>query len=179
MVLFVVALLVGVVCAVSQALSAMLARSITSALLSYVTVFALSLGTLLAFGLALPLSGGGYYGRTATTASGGSSRPNPFVVLADSAPQVPMKRDPKTGRLEAPPVGDPLGEIGRGVRQMRFSPEERRAYYDSYDGSGEWPTSPVWPYGLAFNLLLGAGSVMIVRRLRTPVRQLTKGTRIA
>jgi hypothetical protein len=33
----VVALLIGVVCAVSQALSALLARSITSALLSYVT----------------------------------------------------------------------------------------------------------------------------------------------
>jgi ABC-type transport system involved in multi-copper enzyme maturation permease subunit len=178
-VLFVVALLVGVVCAVSQALSAMLARSITSALLSYVTVFALSLGTLLAFALALPLSGGGYYGDREDRVWW-IVAPNPFVVLADSAPQVPMKRDPKTGDLEAPPVGDPLGEIGRDVRRMRLSPEEQRAYYDSYDGSGDWPTSPVWPYGLAFNLLLGAGSVMItVRRLQTPVRSLTKGTRIA
>ena len=52
----VVALLIGVVCAVSQALSALLARSITSALLSYVTVAALSVGTLIAFSLILPFT---------------------------------------------------------------------------------------------------------------------------
>jgi ABC-type transport system involved in multi-copper enzyme maturation permease subunit len=178
-VLFVVVLLIGVVCAVSQALSAMLARSITSALLSYVAVASLTLGTVLAFGLALPLSGGGYYGDREDRVWW-LLAPNPFVVLADSAPQAPLKRDPKTGELEAPPVDDPLGELARGVRRMRLSPEERRAYYNSYDGSGNWPTEPVWPLGLGLNLLLGAGSVLItVRRLQTPVRELTKGTRIA
>jgi len=49
-VLAVVALLIGVVCAVSQALSALLSRSITSALMSYVVMFALTIGTLIAFG---------------------------------------------------------------------------------------------------------------------------------
>lgn len=179
-VLFVVVLLIGVVCAVSQALSAMLARSITSALLSYVAVAALTLGTVLAFGLALPLSDGGSYGDREDRVWW-LLAPNPFVVLADSAPQAPLKRHPRTGRPQPPPVSDPLGEIGREVRQMRFSPEEKRAYYDRYyDGSPEWPSRRVWPYGLAFNLLLGAGSVAItIRRLRTPVRELTRGTRVA
>lgn len=177
-VLFVVALLIGVVCAVSQALSALLARSITSALLSYVTVFALSLGTLLVFTLALPMSSSGY---DRPDRVWWMLAPNPFVVLADSAPQVPLKRDPRSGDLVAPPVGDPLGEIGREVRRMRMSPSERDDYYQYYDGdSDELPNAPVWPYGLAFNLLLGAGSVWItVRRLQTPVRELTMGTRIA
>jgi ABC-type transport system involved in multi-copper enzyme maturation permease subunit len=177
-VLFVVALLIGVVCAVSQALSALLARSITSALLSYVTVAAMTMGTLLVFALALPL-----------TSVSGSEREdrvwwllaaNPFVVLADSAPQVPLKRNPRTGELEAPPVGDPLGELGRGARETRMSPEDKNAYYRNYESRERWPIAPVWPYGLAFNLLLGAGSVWItIRRLRTPVRVLAKGTRIA
>src|SRR4051794_15176252 len=44
----VVALLVGVVCAVSQMFSATVVRSISSALLSYLTVAALSVGTVIA-----------------------------------------------------------------------------------------------------------------------------------
>ena len=55
-VLAVVAMLIGVVCAVSQALSALLSRSITSALMSYVVMFALTIGTLIAFGLSVPLT---------------------------------------------------------------------------------------------------------------------------
>lgn len=177
-VLFVVALLIGVVCAVSQALSALLARSVTSALLSYVTVFALSLGTVVAFMLALPLSS--VDGNDREDRVWWLLAPNPFVVLADSAPQVPLKRDPRTGDMVAPPVEDPLGSLGRDVRRMRFTDEQREHYYNSYDSSSQWPTSPVWPYGLAFNLLLGAGSVWItVRRLRTPVGELTRGARIA
>src|SRR6185295_13916268 len=51
----VVAVLIGVVCAVSQALSALLARSITSALLSYLAVATLTIGTLILFALVAPL----------------------------------------------------------------------------------------------------------------------------
>src|SRR5439155_22645858 len=54
-VLVVSALLMLVVCAISQALSALLARSITSALLSYVVVFTLTAGTGIAFGVMTPL----------------------------------------------------------------------------------------------------------------------------
>ncbi|MGH3614677.1 MAG: ABC transporter permease [Pseudonocardia sp.] len=53
-VLGVVALLLGVVAALSLALSALLARTTTSAVLAYLTVFALVVGTLVVFGLMTP-----------------------------------------------------------------------------------------------------------------------------
>jgi ABC-2 type transport system permease protein len=38
----------------------------------------------------------------------------------------------------------------------------------------------VWPYGFVFLGLIGAGSTWVaVRRLRTPIRKLPRGTRIA
>jgi hypothetical protein len=38
----------------------------------------------------------------------------------------------------------------------------------------------VWPFGLAADLLIGAGFLALtVRRLRTPADQLPRGTRIA
>lgn len=38
----------------------------------------------------------------------------------------------------------------------------------------------VWPYGFVFLGLIGAGSTWVgVRRLRTPIRRLPRGTRIA
>ena len=41
-------------------------------------------------------------------------------------------------------------------------------------------TAPVWPYGLVFLLLAGTGAAVVAgRRLRTPIRRLPNGTRIA
>lgn len=167
-VLVVVALLVGVVCAICQALSALLARSITSALLSYVTVFALTAGTLIAFFLAATL----------VKDDNGDSRPdrvwwilapNPFAVLADSAPKVPPVAGP-IGSDSVQPT-DPLYEIGHAIRHTRRNP-------DAFDDPGDPP--PVWPVGLGFDLVLGAGAVLVtIRRLRTPARTLAKGVRIA
>lgn len=38
----------------------------------------------------------------------------------------------------------------------------------------------MWPYGLAVNVLLGAGALVITtRRLRTPARALPRGLRVA
>jgi ABC-type transport system involved in multi-copper enzyme maturation permease subunit len=172
-VLFVVALLIGVVCATSLGISALVPRSITSALLSYVMVFALAAGTPIAFGLSTVV----------VSPQNGPSRddlvwwmlaPNPFVVLADAAPKLPEKTDPYTGR-RVPQPDDPLGELGRGVREIRDDPGY---YYDYSDDPDRG--KPVWPYGLAFNLILGAGSVLIARnRLRTPATTLPQGTRIA
>lgn len=51
--LLVVALLLGVVCALAQAFSALLARSTTSGVVSYLAVFALTVGTAVVFGLGL------------------------------------------------------------------------------------------------------------------------------
>lgn len=203
----VVALLLGVVCAVSQALSALLARSITSALLSYLTVFALTIGTLIAFGLATALStesttvtyeqpeidtetgeivpGGRTTLESYQTTRARTDRtwpllaPNPFVVLADSAPRLPRRSDPVTGQPVASPL-DPLGDIGNAVREARRPP---RDHVHAYDGLSTEPAplpGPVWPYGLAFDVLLAAGAVVVtVRRLRTPARRLPRGVRIA
>jgi ABC-type transport system involved in cytochrome c biogenesis permease component len=173
-VLLVVALLIGVVCAVSQGLSALLARSITSALLSYVTVFALSVGTLVAFGLASALISdheGSHTERVWWLVA-----PNPFVVLADAAPQLPPVHHPGTGSYEPQPA-DPLGEIGREVRNLR-KPRQSTGDSGFVEQPGDPP--PVWPYGLGFDLLLGAGGVWLsIRRLRTPAGSLARGVRIA
>jgi ABC-2 type transport system permease protein len=80
---------------------------------------------------------------------------------------------PGTGQY-VPQPSDPLGEIGREVRELRRAPR--------YDDSRppEPGDSPVWPYGLGFDLLLGAGAVWVtIRRLRTPVRALPRGVRVA
>jgi len=202
--LLVVALLLGVVCAVSQALSALFARSITSALLSYLAVFALTVGTLIAFGLATaltneratvtyeepvvdPSTGQVVEGETRTqtyeTTRVRPDRtwpllaPNPFVILADSAPRLPERYDPRTGERVERPL-DPLGAIGDAAREARRAPEEvERAGYLAADRPDP---GPLWPYGLAFDVALAAGAVVVtVRRLRTPAHRLPRGVRIA
>jgi ABC-2 type transport system permease protein len=202
-VLAIVGLLVGIICAVAQGLSALFARGITSTLMSYLLVFALTVGTLIAFGLALtitttteretdPTDYSSAPG-TVTPDPAPQSRtyvthkthpelvwwlvaPNPFVVLADSAPAPPLQRNPETGHLRPTTELDPLSEIGLGVRQLRM-PRNYQAYESETD---VYRAPSVWPYGLAFDALLGLGSVWIsVRRLRTPVHKLGRGVRIA
>jgi ABC-type transport system involved in multi-copper enzyme maturation permease subunit len=171
-VLLVVALLIGVVCAISLGLSALLARSITSALLSYVTVFALVVGTAVVFGLAASTVSGS--GRARPDRVWWLLAPNPFVVLADATPQLPPVRN-EHGYIEPRP-GDPLGDLGRSVREMRRPPYD----YNEYGNTEPPRPGPVWPYGLTFDLLLGAGAVYAaIRRLRTPARALPKGVRVA
>ena len=177
-VLAIAALLMGVVCAISQALSSLLARSITSALLSYLTVFALTAGTVIAFGLAAPLvaerAGVGDYEHTVnrTDRVWWLLAPNPFVILADSAPHLPPRvvvMD-QGQRVRVEP-DDPLSGLGSAVRRVRLPP----------DGRGGEVTSapPVWPYGLGFDLLLAAGAVAVtVRRLRAPSGKLPTGVRV-
>jgi ABC-type transport system involved in multi-copper enzyme maturation permease subunit len=173
-VLIVVSLLIGVVCAVSQALSALLARSITSALLSYVTVFALTVGTMIAFVFAGVLAGDGN-GRSRPDRVWWILAPNPFVVLADATPRLPPVYGYKGDYVPQP--ADPLGEIGRAARDLRRPPND----YPDYSSHVDDPDpAPLWPYGLGFDLLLGAGAVAVtIQRLRTPVRRMAKGVRIA
>jgi len=123
----VTALLLGVVCSISLGLSAVLARSTTSGVLAYLTVFALAAGTAIAFGLVTAstqqtVSSSSRVCADATHCTETSyettiSRPdrtwwllapNPFVVLADSAPAGPVHGE----RL-------PNGQLGRGARGRR------------------------------------------------------------
>ncbi|HEY9408835.1 MAG TPA: hypothetical protein VIP77_04575 [Jiangellaceae bacterium] len=198
----VTALLLGVVCAIALCLSALLARSTTSAVLSYLAVFALTVGTLIAFGLAglttqtteqrtdrFPVWDQGntssepdrWETTTYETTVVHTERvwwllaPNPFVIVADATPE--------TGRPDtSDPYGyddqrtDPLRSIGDLVRQAR-DPE---AYGPSGELVHEGGQKPLWPYGLAFNLLLGVGAVALtVRRLNAPYRTIPRAVRVA
>ena len=103
--------------------------------------------------------------------------PNPFVVVADSAPHVPP-RVTATGDVVIVDDYDPLSAIGRAGPATRAVPP-RDAPVD-YDGDRALPRPAVWPYGLAFNVLLGVGAVAVTAaRLRTPSRRLARGVRIA
>jgi ABC-type transport system involved in multi-copper enzyme maturation permease subunit len=183
----VVALLIGTVCAVAQALSALLARSITSALLSYVVTATLAVGTLIAFGLGVQLTrervvveqpfGGSYdYWESRPERVWWLLAPNPFVILADAAPRVPP-RITRSGDMIYIDNYDPLSSIGNEVRRIRTP---QRVYWAGGFEAPSQREEPVWPYGLAFSILLGAGSLAITTsRLRTPTDRLPRGVRVA
>lgn len=107
---------------------------------------------------------------------------NPFVIVADAAP-------PAVDATDRYVAFDPLALIRVGVRTARAgAPDEiDRCWQEMSDQEqmgalGQDPTagSPVWPWGLGANLLLGAGGVLLaIRRLQIPQRQLPKGTRVA
>jgi ABC-2 type transport system permease protein len=196
--LLVMALLLGALAAIGQCLSALLARSTTSAVLSYLVVFALTIGTLIAFFIGALLT---TETRTVTeripvwndgqpefddetgqpinvdrwqTAEYEATvqrtdqvwwllAPNPFAVLADST----------SGTVEGERTAfDPLQTIREGVRSAR-DPDSGWSGVASVEKA-------VWPYGLAFNLLLGAGALTLtIRRLRTPYARLPRGVRVA
>jgi len=185
----VAALLIGTVCAVAQALSALLARSITSALLSYVVTMTLAVGTLVAFALALPLT----EQRVVVTNRDGYQytveeshpervwwllAPNPFVIVADAAPRVPP-RITRTGQVIEVEHYDPLSMISNDVRRLR-SPDYWFMYAPDWSLPPDPEDKPVWPYGLGFSVLLGIGSLLVtIRRLRTPTDRLPRGVRVA
>jgi ABC-2 type transport system permease protein len=114
---------------------------------------------------------------------------NPFVVVADVAPSQPR-------RVADTYVGSgftPMRWISAGARMARNGPDEVQQECNFQAGLNANPTGPnvdpmdkalrtgpVWPMGLAFLLALGAGSVVVAaQRLRTPIRRLPNGTRIA
>jgi ABC-type transport system involved in multi-copper enzyme maturation permease subunit len=104
---------------------------------------------------------------------------NPFVVVADALP-------PASGTQ----ISDPMTGIRYGVRTARLGTQEplnecwsqwqdweeqEQASRERADALGA-----VWPWGLAFNLLLGAAGVALaVRRLTIPQATLPRGTRVA
>ena len=191
--LLVVALLLGVVCALSLAWSALFARSITSALVSYLTVFALTIGTLIAFGLATALTTdtatSTYVDQNGATQTFESQQartdrtwpllaPNPFVVLADAAPRAPITRNQTTGLTNDRPL-DPLGNLSDALRDARRGPQPPPTFVGGHEVQTQEP-GPIWPYGLGFDVALGIGAVVLtIRLLRMPARRLGRGVRVA
>jgi hypothetical protein len=207
----VIALLLGTVCAVSLWLSTVLSRTTTSGVLAYLAVFGLCIGTLIAFGLVtavtaeertetydrpcgidVPADEPGCGPQTYTSTQVRTDRtwfllaPNPFVVLADAAPQLPegpfsRQPDEYLRGVSARDL-DPLGQIGSQVRDLRRPPFQDRYADPGFVGNPlpEPRPAPVWPTGLAVNVVLaGAALLLTSRRLRTPTRNLPKGQRVA
>ncbi len=181
-------LLLGIVCAIGLGLSALFARSTTSSVLTYVAVFVLALGSIVLAGLV-----------TAVEASSSPNQthgnawyliaPNPFVILADAAPSAPTTRQCYsigTGQLHTGvsggsgtycqtivPAGDVLGDIRQGIRSFESSNTVNTI-------NGQPSAGAIWPYGLAFDLLVAFGLLWAaVRSLATPKRRLPKGVRLA
>jgi hypothetical protein len=205
--LLVMACLLGVVAAVSQCWSALLHRTGLSAVMSYLTVFALTVGTLIVFGLALPTTRGthtvteqvadetqiqaqlqsGTFNparvpmrtQTVTRDELRSERvwwllaPNPYVILADAAPQKLQALSITSLDPEDPGATfDPLATVANAVRGARQGTDHSILTTNEQ--------APVWPWGLGFDVALGAGAVGItIRRLRTPSRRLPRGARVA
>lgn len=191
-------LLLGIFCAIGLGMSAIFARSTTSSVLTYVTVFVLTVGTLIAAGLVSAINA-----QSNIDGSTGQAwyllAPNPFVILADAAPAAPVKRTcfqvvppsgspgvgtssgsttfgPSSGSTicqTSLPNGDVLGGIRQGIRDTETS--------SSGDGNvGSTQGGPVWPYGLAFDLILSGLLIWAaIRRVRTPIRHLPTGVRVA
>jgi ABC-2 type transport system permease protein len=220
----VVALLLGSVIAVALCLSSLLSRTTTSGVLAYVAVFALTVGTPIAFGLATALTtervtetvqascpsesalqGLPDLDRASILADCGRTQsyqttrartdriwwllaPNPFVVLADAAPQLAPETATERQRRQALEESgihrtnlrdsDPLGALGRSVRGLRKPPTGSSGLFTSaVVGSRR---QPIWPWGLAFDVALGAGAIWLTtRQLRTPTRDLPRGQRVA
>jgi len=205
----VLALLLAAVCAIGLGFSALIARTSGSAVLTYIAVASLSALSPIVFGLTYLTTTHDETVRVWTVPTGGWTgdtppacvwedqvQPvthtertwwllgiNPFVIVADAAPQP----KPETPNAIS---GDPLGSIRTGVRSLRAGPAHEidqcwseRAQskdYVSPVAKRDVDTSAVWPWGLGVNLLLGAAGVWVaVRRLRIPQRTLARGTRVA
>jgi ABC-2 type transport system permease protein len=199
----VTALLLGVVCAISLGLSALLARSTTSGVLAYLTVFALAVGTAITFGLVTASTQQTVTGSSRLCDDPGTNctetsyettiarpdrtwwllAPNPFVVLADSAPAGPVHRErlPNGQVVEVPADVDVLGSLSRELHKIRATPHRVEDQYVTAFVVPDGVTGgPVWPLGLGIDLALAAGALWLTTvRLRTPTRRLARGQRVA
>lgn len=109
---------------------------------------------------------------------------NPFVVVADAAPSEPPRSEEMSSGFT------PMRWISGGARMARLG-DTGTVRQECWPGmrDGQAPRDPleeaakgqaVWPFGLAFLLLGGAGATAVAhRRLHTPIRRLPNGTRIA
>lgn len=111
--------------------------------------------------------------------------PNPFVVVADIAPE--QAHDPDGRQV----TWGALRSLGDAARSARNGPpavidecwgygeylsegEERRGLYGVPLGG------PIWPIGfVTYGLLAVGGTLIAIRRLRAPARLLPRGIRIA
>jgi ABC-type transport system involved in multi-copper enzyme maturation permease subunit len=203
--LLMLALEVGVVCAIGVGISALAGRPLFSIVVTYLAVAGLAIGTLIAFGLGTGLAQGTIMAnqaqyRSFEPLSNGPAEPgytcsgplqeqsvmrtervawllamNPYVVVADAIPY-----PDRTGQQGFRSVGA-IESISQGARYALAGPE---GTYPCANGEVKpqylAQSTPLWPLGLGLQLLLAALLMWLGRRsLRTPAHRLTRGTRIA
>lgn len=108
--------------------------------------------------------------------------PNPFVVLADSAPAAPTVRrvGPDGTVTQQAASFDPLGAVSRELRRVRSHPVLHRDQFGNQFYRAPANGAALWPVGLAVDVLFGAGAAVLAgRRLRTPTYRLPRGQRVA
>jgi ABC-type transport system involved in multi-copper enzyme maturation permease subunit len=202
-VVLLVAVLLAAVCGIGLGFSALTSRTAGSTVLTFLTVAALTLLTPILFGLTYPTISGTQEVPVSVVPSDWTGEVtaecqvvvqertlahtertwwllglNPFVVVADGAGTTEHARFSDASN-------DPLGIIRDGVRQLRAGPTLPldECWTDRSNVAGQEDSisrAPVWPWGLAINVLLGvAGYVVAVRRLRIPQHTLPRGTRVA
>lgn len=205
-VVVVMAIILTTVCAIGLMFSTLVARPVGSAVLTYMTVAALSFLTTITFVMGLFLVDDEeqvtVYGTPPSASYDYSSTPscerytdtrqvvhtervwwllafNPFVIVGDAAPA-------PTPTTRASDAFTPLRLISLGVRLAKAGPEEvvDECWGDVYEPDDGLQRAadepPVWPYGLVLYVLAGIGATLVaIRRVRTPVKRLPSGTRIA
>lgn len=205
--LLMLAVVLGVVCAIGLGFSAIVTKPSAAAVLTYLTIGTITVVLPILFGLLAPLTttddevrvwsetsydpdtgyAEGCEWQTHTLPVWHHERtwwmlaPNPFVLVADAQPLVADPEEMDDVNL--------LALLQYGVRYaMTDEGAERNECYTGMSGLD--PDAPVeetevtdqmaWPWGLGFNLLLGAAGVAVaVNRLRIPTGVLPKGTRVA
>ncbi|MBP3041934.1 ABC transporter permease [Arthrobacter jiangjiafuii] len=191
----------GVVCAIGVGVSTLANRPLFSIVVTYMLVALLSLGTLIGFGLSLTLVQGTVKAssidyRDELTADEAfwvctgdvvevpavhTERvawllaANPFVIVADAIPH----SESDSSEAGYQPTGVMQG-ISSLVRMAQAGPEYSQPCVEGQPQTVEPATFPIWPLGLVIQLAV-AGLLLALarRRLVTPVRRLAAGTRIA
>ncbi|MDQ0680180.1 ABC-type transport system involved in multi-copper enzyme maturation permease subunit [Arthrobacter pascens] len=204
--LLMLAVEVGIVCAVGVGISALAGRPLFSIVVTYLAVAGLVFGTLISFGLGTGLTQGSvmanqaqYRNYSELTQPG----PNePEYTCSGPLREQPTMRTERVAWLLAmnpfvvvadaipyPVRTDPLGfssvgaieSISQGARHAMAGPD---GTYPCANGETKprylSQATPLWPSGLGLQLLL-AGLLMWLgwRSLRTPAHRLPRGTRIA
>ncbi|WP_223253067.1 ABC transporter permease [Arthrobacter sp. AFG7.2] len=203
--LLMLAVEVGIVCALGVGISALAGRPLFAIVVTYLTVAGLVFGTLISFGLGTGLTQGtvmasnpqyrqyaplesGPFGPAYTCSGPLREQPalrtervawllgmNPFVVVADAIPY----RD-RTSQAGFASIGAIEG-ISQAARQAMAGPDgtvpcANGVVQPTYLGQ----KSPLWPVGLGLQLALSALLMRLGwRALRTPARKLARGVRIA
>ncbi len=197
------------VCALGLLFSAITARTVTSVVLTYLTVALLSVGTVIAFGVAMPLTERTDTYRVYSMEPAATELPQddptaePEVTCqwtTQEREEVHTERiwwllipNPFVIVADAAPAptsrearsSSPLASIGEAIRRARLGQPETidecyRGTYIADQDTAQDQVGATWPYGLILMVLTAAGaSAVAVRRLRAPVRTLPRGVRIA